>query len=166
MRTLPKPIPKQKNGSGWIVTFADLMSLLLTFFILLLSFSNMDLEKYQAMAVAMTSSFGVSALTGDNKLGGNIIFAEQPVIPPPPLPKKEDQPNLDIEFDEPEIELLEDSKEDPLEIQQIDPNIDRLTENLVDALESEILSNALSVSYDAEKGSGSIFRGFDIYIRK
>ncbi len=38
-----------------------------------------------------------------------------------------------------------------VEVQQIDPNIDRLTENLVDALESEILSNSLSVSYDAEK---------------
>ena len=31
-----KPKPKEDNGSGWIVTFADLMSLLLTFFILLL----------------------------------------------------------------------------------------------------------------------------------
>ncbi len=83
MRAIPKPRPKESKGSGWIVTFADLMSLLLTFFILLLSFSNMDLEKYQAMAVAMTTSFGVSALRGDNKVGGNIIFAEQPVVPPP-----------------------------------------------------------------------------------
>jgi chemotaxis protein MotB len=150
MRAIPKPKPKQNNGSGWIVTFADLMSLLLTFFILLLSFSNMDLEKYQAMSQAMATSFGVSALTGGDKLGGNIIFAEQPVLPTPA--KTEDQIDLEKEFDDfDEIELLEEPKEDSVDVQQIDPNIDKLTENLVAALESEILSNALSVSYDAEK---------------
>lgn len=44
----------------WLVTFADLMTLLLTFFILLLSFSKMDTEKYKAIASAMSQAFGVS----------------------------------------------------------------------------------------------------------
>ena len=109
----------------------------------------MDLEKYEAMSRAMTTSFGVSALTGGTELGGNIIFAEQPVVPPE---KVEEQPDLEKEFEDfDEIELLEEPKEDTADIQQIDPNIDKLTENLVDALGSEILSNSLSVSYDAEK---------------
>ena len=154
MRAIPKPKPREGSSSGWIVTFADLMSLLLTFFILLLSFSNMDLEKYQTMAQALSSSFGVSALTGENKLGGTIIFAQQPAIPPPPPPKTEDQSDLEKEFEdveEPEVELLDEPEEAPVEVQQIDPSIDKLTENLVDALESEILSNSLSVSYDSEK---------------
>tara|TARA_R110002072_G_scaffold45422_5_gene126325 strand:+ start:7893 stop:8735 length:843 start_codon:yes stop_codon:yes gene_type:complete len=153
MRAIPKPKPKEDNGTGWIVTFADLMSLLLTFFILLLSFSKMDLEKYQVMAVALTSSFGASALTGQNKAGGNIIFADKPVVPPPPE-KKEKQSELEKEFEdfgESDIELLEEPKEEPEKPAQIDPSIDKLTESLVDALASEILSNALSVSYDADK---------------
>jgi chemotaxis protein MotB len=150
MRAIPRPKPKENNGSGWIVTFADLMSLLLTFFILLLSFSNMDLEKYEKMAVAMSSSFGASALSGDNKLGGRVIFAENPVIPPPA--KKQSELEKEFEdFDEPDIKLLEDPKEEPVKATHIDPNIDKLTENLVSALESEILSNSLSVSYDADK---------------
>lgn len=150
MRAIPRPKPKENNGSGWIVTFADLMSLLLTFFILLLSFSNMDLEKYEKMAVAMSSSFGASALSGDNKLGGSVIFAENPVIPPPA--KKQSELEKEFEdFDEPDIKLLEDPKEEPVKATHIDPNIDKLTENLVSALESEILSNSLSVSYDADK---------------
>jgi len=152
MRAIPKPKPKQDSGSGWIVTFADLMSLLLTFFILLLSFSNMDMQKYEAMAIAMASSFGISALTGENNLGGSIIFAEQPAVPPPPATTDE-QTELEKEFEdfeESDIEVLDEPKE--LEtLNQIDPNIDRLTESLVDKLESEILSNALSVSYDANK---------------
>lgn len=152
MRTIPKPPQKDSNTGGWIITFADLMSLLLTFFILLLSFSKMDLEKYQAMSLAMSASFGVSALTGDNKLGGNIIFADKPAVPSPATTDK--QTELEKEFDDfgdTDIEVLEEPKEEPKAPTQIDPNIDRLTENLVDALESEILSNSLSVSYDQDK---------------
>jgi chemotaxis protein MotB len=42
----------------WIVTFADLMSLLLCFFILLISFSTQETAKMQIMAGAMREAFG------------------------------------------------------------------------------------------------------------
>ena len=77
MRAIPKPKPKSDSSGGWIVTFADLMSLLLTFFILLLSFSEMDVQKYEVMAMALASSFGAEALSSDNRSGGSIIFAQQ-----------------------------------------------------------------------------------------
>ena len=47
--------------AGWIVTFADLMALLMCFFVLLLSFSSMDVEKYKRIAETMRSTFGVQA---------------------------------------------------------------------------------------------------------
>ena len=50
-----KPAP-----ASWVVTFADLMTLLLTFFILLLSFSELDAEKYRKIAHSMSQAFGVS----------------------------------------------------------------------------------------------------------
>lgn len=154
MRAIPKPKPKANNSSsGWIVTFADLMSLLLTFFILLLSFSKMDLQKYELMAMAMAQSFGIDALSSENQSGGAIIFAEQPAVPPPPA-TTEEQSELEKEFEEfgeSDIEMLEEPQEPTESVNQIDPSIDRLTENLVDTLEAEILSNALSVSYDANK---------------
>jgi len=153
MRAIPKPVEKSGGSAGWIVTFADLMSLLLTFFILLLSFSEMDVQKYQVMALAMASSFGTSALTGENNVGGSIIFAENPEQPPPPAAPSETESELEMEFDDfgdSEIEMVEEPSE-PLPTNQIDPSVDRLTENLVDALESEILSNSLSVSYDADQ---------------
>ncbi|MFO7818437.1 MAG: OmpA/MotB family protein [Thermodesulfobacteriota bacterium] len=43
----------------WISTFADLMSLLLTFFVLLLSFANMDIQKFQDMMGSIKDAFGV-----------------------------------------------------------------------------------------------------------
>jgi len=44
---------------AWMATFADLMSLLMCFFVLLLSFSEMDLQKYKQVAGSMKFAFGV-----------------------------------------------------------------------------------------------------------
>ena len=49
----------EAGAPTWIVTFADLMSLLLCFFVLLLSFSEMDRQKYMEVAGSMADAFGV-----------------------------------------------------------------------------------------------------------
>lgn len=43
----------------WMGTFADLMSLLMCFFVLLLSFSEMDVKKFKQIAGSMKFAFGV-----------------------------------------------------------------------------------------------------------
>lgn len=48
-----------KGAPGWMVTFGDLMSLLLTFFVMLLSFSTMDVVKYKQMAGSVKEAFGM-----------------------------------------------------------------------------------------------------------
>jgi chemotaxis protein MotB len=48
-----------KGAPRWVVTFGDLMSLLLCFFVLLLSFSEMDRQKYKQVAGSMEKAFGV-----------------------------------------------------------------------------------------------------------
>jgi chemotaxis protein MotB len=40
-------------------TFADLMALLMCFFVLLLAFSEMDVRKYKQVAGSMKDAFGV-----------------------------------------------------------------------------------------------------------
>ena len=45
------------GGGGWITTFSDLMSLLLTFFILLYSMSSVSLEKFQEASNSIQSAF-------------------------------------------------------------------------------------------------------------
>lgn len=47
----------------WVVTFGDLMSLLLCFFVLLLSFSELDRQKYKQVAGSMERAFGVQRRT-------------------------------------------------------------------------------------------------------
>ncbi|MFT4823214.1 MAG: chemotaxis protein MotB [Halioglobus sp.] len=44
---------------AWMATFADLMSLLMCFFVLLLSFSQLDAQKYKQVAGSMKNAFGV-----------------------------------------------------------------------------------------------------------
>ena len=51
--------PKTYSAPPWIVTFADLMVLLMSFFVLMLSFSEMDAEKFKLMSGAMHEAFGV-----------------------------------------------------------------------------------------------------------
>lgn len=52
--------PKCKAGlPGWLATFADLMSLLMCFFVLLLSFATIDAVKFKKMAESMKDAFGV-----------------------------------------------------------------------------------------------------------
>ena len=46
------------GGHGWYVTFADLMGLLMMFFVTLTAFSTMDKQKLQAMAGSMREAFG------------------------------------------------------------------------------------------------------------
>lgn len=56
--------PKVDPGAPkWIVTFGDLMSLLLCFFVLLLSFSELDRQKYKQVAGSMEKAFGVQRKT-------------------------------------------------------------------------------------------------------
>lgn len=43
----------------WMATFADLSTLLLSFFVLLLSFSEMDVERYKQIAGSLRNAFGV-----------------------------------------------------------------------------------------------------------
>ncbi|NPA48998.1 MAG: OmpA family protein [Thermodesulfobacteria bacterium] len=56
------PEKKQKCEAGapkWMTTFSDLMSLLMCFFVLLLSFSEMDVARFKEVAGSLRDAFGV-----------------------------------------------------------------------------------------------------------
>jgi len=48
------------GGHGWFVTFADLMGLLVSFFVMLVAFSTQDSAKMKAVAGSMRDAFGVT----------------------------------------------------------------------------------------------------------
>ncbi|ALO34023.1 flagellar motor protein MotB [Colwellia sp. MT41] len=73
---------------AWMGTFADLMSLLMCFFILLLSFSEMDVLKFKQIAGSMKFAFGVQNKieVKDIPKGTSIIAQEFRPGKPDPTP--------------------------------------------------------------------------------
>src|SRR3981081_3792005 len=47
------------GGHGWYVSFADLMGLMMSFFVMLVSFSSQDQQKLKIVAGSMREAFGV-----------------------------------------------------------------------------------------------------------
>jgi chemotaxis protein MotB len=48
------------GGQGWFVTFADLMALLMSFFVMVAAYSTQDQRKLQIVAGSMRDAFGVN----------------------------------------------------------------------------------------------------------
>ncbi|MFZ5975281.1 MAG: OmpA/MotB family protein [Bacillota bacterium] len=51
-----KPPSEEESGSSWMDTYGDMVTLLLTFFVLLFSFSTIDVEKWKALVGAFTGT--------------------------------------------------------------------------------------------------------------
>lgn len=79
---------EESGGAGWLATFADLMSLLMCFFVLLLSFSEMDVLKYRQLAGSMRAAFGVQneVKVKDIPKGTSVIAQEFSAGRPDPTP--------------------------------------------------------------------------------
>ncbi len=75
----------QEGAPDWVVTFGDLMSLLLCFFVLLLSFSEMDKAKYKEVAGSLKKAFGVQykvkSMTAPKGVSMVAKDFDQPLVP-------------------------------------------------------------------------------------
>jgi len=128
------PTPKKKKSEGtWIVTFADLATLLLTFFILLLSFAKMDVAKYELMAASMADALGT---------GRPSVLESTPVAPPIELPQAQD-PGSQPEF-------IED-RGNPDEPVMVSESVVELAGSLINGLQQQVADGALSVTYEPDK---------------
>lgn len=118
-------VKKAKGGApSWMVTFGDMMSLLLTFFELLFTYSTMDAERYKALAGSLKNALGsslVDQMRGMVEVGG-IATRDKPttmLIPPAerkpepgvpdaePTPPKTDVPTIKLDLDAAGEKLLE-----------------------------------------------------------
>lgn len=74
----PPPDEPKKGAPEWVVTFGDMMSLLLCFFVLLLSFSTMETERFKVIAGYIREAFGVQTLRHYTEIpsGDTVISVE------------------------------------------------------------------------------------------
>ena len=74
--------PKCEEGlPPWLATFADLMSLLMCFFVLLLSFAEMDAIRFKRMADSMKDAFGVQKRIPANEIVQGVSVIKQEFSP-------------------------------------------------------------------------------------
>ncbi|MEM1261486.1 MAG: flagellar motor protein MotB [Pseudomonadota bacterium] len=144
------------EGGGvpaWVMTFADLMTLLMCFFVLLLAFSEMDVLKFKQLSGSVREAFGVQAQIEAKTIpkGTSIIAQEfSPGIPEPtPLVVVQQhttdtqENSLDFEADD-EIETNERRKERESTPEQI-------AENLKAKLGQEIAENKVDVRVEGRR---------------
>ncbi len=105
---------KQATGApAWMVTFADLMSLMLTFFVLLLSMSTTDVVKYKQALMSIREAFSDPMngyLTGSGKIIGDKGVIEIPtpeVVPQPEQIKQEIKEEPKIEPSQPSQKVID-----------------------------------------------------------
>ena len=130
---------------GWMATFADLMSLLMCFFVLLLSFSEMDVLKYKQIAGSMKNAFGVQneVKVKDIPKGTSIIARE--FSPGKPQPTQIDTvKQFTTQTTQPSLQVGNPDAAD------IDPaNLDR--EQTAKLLEEKLASLVAQTVADADK---------------
>lgn len=146
----------------WMATFADLMSLLVCFFVLIISMSEIDVIRYKKVAGSMKDAFGVQQdiVTYDIPKGTSIIALEFSPGKPEPTIKKiiqqdtvdPDRPSLRIGNPDNPIDvqpetlqkLLEEEEERQEQRQQTEADAAVLTE----LLEEEINEGKIDVETD------------------
>jgi chemotaxis protein MotB len=92
---------------AWMATFADLMSLLMCFFVLLLSFAELDVIKFKRLAGSMREAFGVQNQIEVNAVpkGTSVVALEFSPGKPEPTPLQVVMQNT-VDADQQTLEVL------------------------------------------------------------
>lgn len=131
MITNGEEAPRTHSTPPWIITFADLMVLLMCFFVLMLSFSEMDAEKFKLMSGSMRDAFGVqtSARANDPPKGTSLEAQEfSPAVPEPTDRNEVRQYTVDSNLNTLDLGLEQRLKELKAQEEQADERAQRLRE--------------------------------------
>lgn len=128
---------------GWKDTFSDLMNLLLCFFVLLYSMSNVDEVKYAELVASLSNSFSIFS-GGAQALGeGTLVSSGATQLS-----------NLDEFYTDMGKKAESENEEDPLkdyeqqQLQQKKQQTEDLYTDVVDSAESSRLQDSVSVTMD------------------
>ncbi|MEL6868208.1 MAG: flagellar motor protein MotB [Pseudomonadota bacterium] len=129
---------------AWVMTFADLMTLLMCFFVLLLAFSEMDAQKFKELSGSVKNAFGVQAEIEARTIpkGTSVIAREfSPGKPQPTMIQEVRQFTIDSNKN-----TLEFSDEDEEE-----KNLEEEAERIRRALKAEIAEGSVAVVTEEDR---------------
>jgi chemotaxis protein MotB len=130
----------EEGGASWMDTYGDLVTLLLTFFVLLFSFSTVDAQKWESL---------VGALSGSNSIAIPVMNPEMAMERPinKIMTTESDEETKEENTDDPTY--AEDPTQDEGNIQREYEQFVQLYENIELYIEENNLSAELFVDYDA-----------------
>lgn len=134
--------PPCKSGApAWMATFADMATLLMAFFVLLLSFAHMNVPKYKEVSGSMNDKFGVQKIvpTVEQPTADNIIAKQYKTakVDPTLLDVIQEQTTAEPQPEDPELK-------DALKKNDFDTNAD--IEVLKKSLAKEIAEGKVKVT--------------------
>ena len=115
MRNRRKDLIIRRKVDGWVMTYADMMSLLLTFFVLIVSFSSLQQSKFKQAAQSLQEAFGIL------QHQESVIEFDNPVYPD----RINDSEKADVFYEMQELEqvILESGLDREVEIQLQDNGV-------------------------------------------
>jgi chemotaxis protein MotB len=146
----------------WLATFADLMSLLMCFFVLLLSFAEIDAVRFKKMAEAMKDAFGVQREipVTDVVKGTSVIMQEFSPGKPEPTPITEIRQTT-TELEKEHLDITDKSAESQEELDfdaakaamqaKLEQEVQEQAEELKENLDQEISEGLLDVERESTK---------------
>ena len=141
------------GAPAWVMTFADLMSLLMCFFVLLLAFSEMDVLKFKQLAGSMKVAFGVQReIKADEIPKGTSIITQEfsPGVPQPTPFQVVQQQTTDDTKDNLNFEEGDKSETQKIAEKLYQAAVERIreeAEKLVEELKDEIEDGMLEVEW-------------------
>lgn len=146
------PEEEKREMPAWVMTFADLMSLLMCFFVLLLSFAEMDAMKFKQIAGEMSKAFGVQREVPaiEPPMGTSPIFDK--FSPGTPQPTPVDSVRQQTTDERPQLRTFTadaqlDSTLQALSQNQVDASMDKLRE----VLEQDLRDGKLTLEQDRKR---------------
>ena len=149
------------GAPAWMATFADLATILMSFFVLLLAFAEMDVVKFKQVAGSMKYAFGVQNQLEVSEIpkGTSVIALEFRPGQPQPTPidvimqhtTDSTQAELDFQLGEEDRaagqnrETGDQSGSDNQDIPQVDPQTMTLAQELAEELNDSIEQDAIEI---------------------
>ncbi|MFA7606366.1 MAG: MotB family protein [Rhodocyclaceae bacterium] len=149
---MEEPEEEKAGIPPWVMTFADLMSLLMCFFVLLLSFAEMDAIKFREIASEMAKAFGVQREVAATQppMGTSPVFDK--FSPGTPRPTETDSVRQETTEQRPQLRTFTSDAQTEASVEALSAQkMAESVEQLRKVLENEIAEGSLQLDHDRKR---------------
>src|SRR5512143_634194 len=78
------PDVEKENSERWLLTYSDMITLLMVLFVVLYAQSKVDVQKFNALAESLSNAFSMPGVQAREGEGGHSLSPTDAVLTPPP----------------------------------------------------------------------------------